>query len=172
MRYLVVSDNHGDRQILVDLAEKYKENTDYFFHCGDSELEATDELWSVFQVVKGNCDFGPGFEKNLLIDTGQDKIYLSHGHLSNVRFGLTQLSLEAEEKGANMIFFGHTHQISCEMDQNRLFLNPGSISQPRGPIRIPSYALIDSDEEEIHVQYYNRAHQPVEELEFVFSRNK
>jgi predicted phosphodiesterase len=31
MRYLVVSDNHGDRQILVDLAEKYKENRSITF---------------------------------------------------------------------------------------------------------------------------------------------
>ena len=38
MRYLVVSDNHGDREILVKLLDKYHANVDYFFHCGDSEL--------------------------------------------------------------------------------------------------------------------------------------
>lgn len=169
MRYLVVSDNHGDREILVDLVERYRQTADFFFHCGDSELGAEDPLWETFQVVQGNCDFGPGFEQKKLVDTGKDNILITHGHLSNVRFGLTQLKLEAEALGANMVFFGHTHQIGCEMEQGILFLNPGSISQPRGPIQIPSYVLIDRLEDQIVIQYFNRAHQPVEELKFTYS---
>ena len=54
MRYLVVSDNHGDRDILVDLVDRYRSEVDIFFHCGDSELEASDPLWDTFQVVQGN----------------------------------------------------------------------------------------------------------------------
>ena len=42
MRYLVVSDNHVDRDILVDLVDRYRSEVDIFFHCGDSELEASD----------------------------------------------------------------------------------------------------------------------------------
>lgn len=170
MRYLVVSDNHGDRDILVDLVKRYRSDVDFFFHCGDSELPADDLLWENFQVVQGNCDYGPGFEAKKVINTGRDNIYLTHGHLSNVRFDLTQLALEAQSVEANMAFFGHTHQIGCEMEKGILFLNPGSISQPRGPIQIPSYAIIESLTDEINVQYYNRAQQPVEELVFHFSR--
>ena len=40
MKYLVVSDNHGDRQILVDLVNHFQEQVDLFIHCGDSELPA------------------------------------------------------------------------------------------------------------------------------------
>ena len=121
-------------------------------------------------MVQGNCDYGPGFEQKKVIQTGQDTVFMTHGHLSNVRFGLTQLAIEARAANADMVFFGHTHQIGCEMDQKILFLNPGSISQPRGPIQIPSYALIESLGDQISVQYYNRAHQAVEELAFSFSR--
>lgn len=170
MRYLVVSDNHGDRDILVQLVERYQGKIDHFFHCGDSELSAEDVLWNVFNVVQGNCDFGPGYETKQFIDTGVDKILITHGHLANVRFGLTQLAMAAKELGANMVFFGHTHQIGCEFDQGILYLNPGSISQPRGPIQTPSYAIIDSTATKIEVQYYNRAHQPVEELAFTYAR--
>lgn len=169
MRYLVVSDNHGDRDILVNLLDRYQQEVDVFFHCGDSELPSEDQLWSHFHVVKGNCDYVSGFEEKQVSDTGIDKIFMTHGHLSNVRLGLTQLAIEAKAKGATMVFFGHTHQIGCEMVEGVLYLNPGSISQPRGPIQIPSYALIEHTKEQIHVQYYNRAHQPVEELAFTYS---
>ncbi|WP_303220499.1 metallophosphoesterase family protein, partial [Enterococcus asini] len=57
MKYLVVSDNHGDRQILVDLVNHFQEQVDLFIHCGDSELPADDELFAIYQGVGGNCDF-------------------------------------------------------------------------------------------------------------------
>lgn len=169
MNYLVVSDNHGDREILADLVARYQTKVDFFFHCGDSELSPEDQLWTHFHVVKGNCDFGPGFVEKEWVDTGKDKIFITHGHLANVRFGLTQLAFEAQANQATMVFFGHTHQIGCEVVEGVLYLNPGSISQPRGPIQIPSYALIEHSGEQVNVQYYNRAHQPVEELAFTFS---
>ena len=60
MKYLVVSDSHGDRQILVDLVRHFENSVDFFIHCGDSELPAKDELWNVFHVVGGNCDYEIG----------------------------------------------------------------------------------------------------------------
>lgn len=170
MKYLVVSDNHGDRQILVDILERRKDEIDYFFHCGDSELPSTDELWKSYNVVTGNCDYDPGYKTSLTIQTPEDRVYMTHGHLSNVRFGLTQIALEAAEADATMCFFGHTHQIGVERVQGRIFLNPGSISQPRGPIQIKSYAIIESDEEKWEVQYYDRQHEAVTDLHFLFKK--
>ena len=154
MKYLIVSDNHGDRNILVEIVNRYVDRVDHMFHCGDSELKANDELWEHFTVVTGNCDYDPGYKKEQVVSIGDDVIYMTHGHLSNVRFGLTMLSLQAQEAGATIA----------------LFVNPGSISQPRGPVRIPSYAIIDSENNEYRIQYYNRAHQPIEELAATFER--
>ncbi|MCB5954285.1 metallophosphoesterase [Enterococcus sp. CWB-B31] len=171
MRYLVVSDNHGDRDILVQLVKQYKGKVDAFFHCGDSELDTSDHLWDYFTAaVKGNCDYDLGFPETAIKNIGEDVIFLTHGHLSNVRFGLTQLALQAEEAGANIALFGHTHEIGCEMHQGILFLNPGSIRQPRGPIQIQSYAIIDSTEEQLDVQYYDRSFSLVPELHFSFKK--
>ncbi|WP_427814089.1 metallophosphoesterase [Enterococcus sp. 22-H-5-01] len=170
MKYLVVSDNHGDRNILVEIVNRYVGMVDHMFHCGDSELKANDELWEHFTVVTGNCDYDPEYKKEQIITIGNDVIYMTHGHLSNVRFGLTMLSVQAQEAGANIALFGHIHQAVAEMDKHILFVNPGSISQPRGPIQIPSYAIIESDEEGYQVAYYNRAHQPIEELVASFKR--
>ena len=89
MKYLVVSDNHGDRSILVEIVNRYVGMVDHMFHCGDSELKSNDELWEHFTVVTGNCDYDPGYKKEQIITIGDDIIYMTHGHLSNVRFGLT-----------------------------------------------------------------------------------
>ena len=44
MKYLVVSDNHGDRNILVEIVNRYVGMVDQMFHCGDSELKANNLL--------------------------------------------------------------------------------------------------------------------------------
>lgn len=170
MKYLVVSDSHSDREILVDILEKNQGSVDYFFHCGDSELSSADPLFETYTVVGGNCDFDAGFLDRQLVQTPLDRIYMTHGHLSNVRFGLTQISLEAQQADANIVLFGHTHQIGCELVQHRLYLNSGSISQPRGSIQVHSYAIITSEEKGYQIQYYDRSHQPVKELAFEFAR--
>lgn len=170
MNYLVVSDNHGDRDVLVELANKYRDTVDLLLHCGDSELEPTDSVWADFEVVRGNCDYDPAFPEKRIIKTEEDTIFMTHGHLYNVRFGLTTLALEAEAAGATVALFGHTHEIGCEVHQQTLFLNPGSISQPRGAIQIKSYALIESTANTFEVQYYDRMHQPITKLHFVFKK--
>lgn len=170
MKYLVVSDNHGDRQILVDLVNQFQEQVDLFIHCGDSELPADDELFAIYQGVGGNCDFDSRYEDRRLITTDLDRIYVTHGHLSNVKFGLSKIAMEAAEQDASVVLFGHTHQIGCEVVQHRLYLNPGSISQPRGQIQIKSFAIIDATETGWDVQYYDRSFAPVKDLHFHFSR--
>lgn len=170
MNYLVVSDNHGDRDVLVDLVDSYRGKVDRMFHCGDSELEPNDVLWNDLIVVKGNCDYDPEFPNTIVEKAGTDTIFMTHGHLANVRSGLTSLALQGEKANATIVLFGHTHEIGCEVRANTLYLNPGSISQPRGPIQLKSYAIIESTEDQFEVQYYGRDHQPIKELHFVFHR--
>ena len=49
---------------------------------------------------------------------------MTHGHLANVRIGLTTLALQAEEAGATIALFGHTHVLGAERHNNILFVNP------------------------------------------------
>lgn len=170
MKYLVVSDNHGDREILVDLVTQYKGQVDAMFHCGDSELDPNDELWNNFVVVKGNCDYYNEFPQAVTKTIGNDTIFMTHGHLVNIKSGLNTIALKASEANATVVLFGHTHEIGCEMHRNTLFLNPGSIRQPRGPIQIKSYAIIESTSETYEIQYFERSHQPIRELRFLFRR--
>ena len=54
---IVMSDSHGDRQIVEEIKNHYKGKVDAIFHNGDSELESTDPVWEGIHVVKGNMDF-------------------------------------------------------------------------------------------------------------------
>ncbi|MGO3732771.1 MAG: metallophosphoesterase [Vagococcus sp.] len=171
MKYLVVSDNHGDRDALVDIDSQWYGKVDAMFHCGDSELETTDELWQHFVVVKGNCDYVPGYDRMKVVSIGSDIIFTTHGHLFDVNQGLTTLGLASQEKQATIAIYGHTHKLAVEYDGQTLFLNPGSISQPRGMYsHLKTYALIESTDTTFKVDYYDRQHNMIPDLSFVFSK--
>lgn len=171
MKYLVVSDNHGNRDVLVDLVHIWEKKVDGMFHCGDSELKEDDNLWQKFVVVKGNCDYSPEYQKETAIAHGEDTIYMTHGHLFNVNMGLTYLSLAAKEKSASLCFYGHTHKLAAEMVDGILYLNPGSISQPRGKYsHLKTYAIVETSEKEIEVAFYTQNHEKLSDLTFTFPR--
>lgn len=94
MKYLVVSDSHGDKAILQKLITAYAGKVDLMLHCGDSELPATDEVFKHFQVVRGNCDYDLELQDEQFFECGQDKILLVHGHLLGVGFGLGACKLK------------------------------------------------------------------------------
>ena len=172
MRLVVVSDSHGDRDILVQLVAHYKDEVVTFLHCGDSELTTTDSLFQQMTVVQGNMDFNGHFPEQVVVPVGAQKAFLTHGHLYGVNFDLTRLMLAAQAEGAQLAFYGHTHQLACEMHQGLLVLNPGSISQPRGQFQSlgGTYAVVDITATDYQVQYYDRHFEKVPQLQFKFKR--
>ncbi|WP_424349992.1 metallophosphoesterase family protein [Latilactobacillus sp. 5-91] len=172
MRLVIVSDSHGDRDILVQLVAHYKDEAVTFLHCGDSELTTTDSLFQQMTVVQGNMDFNGHFPEQVVVPVGAQKAFLTHGHLYGVNFDLTRLMLAAQSEGAQLAFYGHTHQLACEMHQGLLVLNPGSISQPRGQFQPlgGTYAVVDITPTDYQVQYYDCHFEKVPQLQFKFKR--
>ena len=110
-------------------------------------------------------------KKETAIAHGEDTIYMTHGHLFNVNMGLTYLSLAAKEKNASLCFYGHTHKLAAEMVDGILYLNPGSISQPRGKYsHLKTYAIVETSEKEIEVAFYTQNHEKLSDLTFTFPR--
>lgn len=169
MNYLVLSDSHGDREIIQNVYNQFKEKVDLFIHCGDSELPASDPLWKDIFVVQGNCDYDEEYKKEQLIETSEDRILVVHGHLYQVNFTMTPLELRAKELQASIVLFGHTHKLGCEYIDSTLYLNPGSISQPRG-LPYKSFAIIESTEVFFRVDYYDRTGKKLPELTFSFKK--
>lgn len=171
MRVLVVSDSHGDREILVELVERYKDEVDQLFHCGDSELEATDSVWDSMMTVKGNMDFTNEYALTQVADVQNERIFMAHGHRLDVNYTMQELVYAAKEVNAALAFYGHTHIAKIEKIDNIVVVNPGSISEPRGRYSVPTYAIVESNEHQIGVTYYNRAHRAIDELSGHFSKN-
>lgn len=57
IKILAVSDSHGNKDILNELALRYSNQVDHFVHCGDSELSSSDLIWGIMSTVMGNCDY-------------------------------------------------------------------------------------------------------------------
>jgi len=171
-RWLVVSDNHGDQEILPKLTHELR--PDVTFHCGDSEMAATNPWFQAPKTysVRGNMDIDDQFPLAVTPVVNGAQVLLTHGHRDAVHWDLTKLKLHAEAANADAIFFGHTHELAAELIDGRLFLNPGSISQPRGEFRTlgGTCALVTVTPEQWHVQFYTRDCRPVTRLQFTFER--
>ncbi|BAP86028.1 phosphodiesterase [Paucilactobacillus hokkaidonensis JCM 18461] len=172
MRMLVVSDNHFDRDILVQVDNKYYNKVDLMFHCGDSQLPASDSLFEHFLTVQGNNDFDEKLPQSRLIKQSGEQVLLTHGHLQDVNSTMTKLELMAQEKNATIVLFGHTHKLGVVMNRGALFLNPGSISLPRGEFTSigGTYAIVDVTAAKFVVQFYDRQFKAIKELSFTFQR--
>ena len=164
MKILVVSDSHGQTEDLLRLKEKYAGKVDAMIHCGDSELDSSDPLLEGFISVKGNCDFGGGFPNYIVKEIGGYRILVTHGHLYNVGINLNSLSYKSEEEQANIALFGHTHKpVSGIGRDGVLYVNPGSISLPRGREE-RTYCILGLSQGEITVDFYEHDGTPVKSL--------
>lgn len=163
MRFVVMSDNHGDRDILVKIKAFYENQEVVFIHCGDSELADTDPLFQDVLAVSGNMDYLGKFPTEINQTYQDQTLFIAHGHFYNVNYGLERLREVASLVDANLVFYGHTHQLAVSFENQQLVLNPGSISQPRGQYANlkGTFAQVDVDEKGISVIYKNRQLQDV-----------
>lgn len=164
-KVLFVSDSHGLTKEINQIKEQV-DNVDLFIHCGDSELELDAEELEEFVKVRGNCDSDNRFPNEQTIEVGGLNFFITHGHLHQVKAGLTKLAYRAEEVKARVIGFGHTHIAGAEKVGNQLFINPGSIRLPRN-ISDKTYAILDWEElNEVSVSFYTLEGKIVDELTY------
>ena len=147
MKILIMSDSHG-RSFYLERAILRTSPLDYILHLGDIEGEEEylrDISPCPIYIVAGNNDFFSREPKDDLIQIGNYKILLTHGHRYNVYSGTDQLKQVAREKGADIAMFGHTHVPCIDLRDDIWVINPGSISLPRQDGRKPSYIVMEID---------------------------
>ena len=153
LEIIIVSDNHRAKRGLTKVLE-YHDRADRFLHCGDSNLEPSDEVMKHFVTVRGNTDYLQGYQEDEFIDLASDeRIWITHGHRYSVNSGTRDLvkSAKAGRRGAevppvDIVVYGHTHRVDVKMQEGVLVINPGSISRPRdGPYRTYARLLITND---------------------------
>ena len=131
MKLLIMSDTHGDEDI-IERVKGYHPDAYKIIHCGDSELPYAHPSMQEIERVKGNCDHDPNYLEEILFQVNGDRVYVTHGHLYDVKNSPMKLVYRAQEVGAQIVCFGHSHVLAAEYIEDTLFINPGSLLKPRG----------------------------------------
>ncbi len=155
MKILIVSDIHGNFQNMKKVIQN-DSSFDKIFILGDilsgPSIEGYDphQLASFLNIykdkivaVQGNCDFS-----NELLDIFNEKyfltipvdgklFFLTHGHVYNFR--------KLPDMDYDVFLQGHTHVPVMDIVSDKIYLNPGSITLPRGNSK-KSYILYDNGE--------------------------
>ncbi|CDO01710.1 metallophosphatase [Oceanobacillus picturae] len=161
-KVLIISDSHGLTDELLQIKKEH--NLEYMIHCGDSELDLDSEEMEGFFKVAGNCDMDTRYPEEQTMEIDKIKILAVHGHLHNVKQNLLTAGYRAEELGAQVICFGHTHVAGAQQVNDQLFINPGSIRQPRGRME-KTYAIMEWETPgEIDVTFYTLDGKEVKDL--------
>ncbi|MGL5711804.1 MAG: metallophosphoesterase family protein [Paraclostridium sp.] len=133
MKIGVVSDTHRMNRF-IDKTIPYLKECDLIIHAGDNVIDSKyiHKMTNVgVMAVRGNCDF-ENIESELLFDVEEKNIFVCHGDIYGVKYGMHELEKKAREKQADIVVFGHTHTPYIKEKDGILYINPGSTSLPRG----------------------------------------
>ena len=125
---VVISDTHGNRQLLDKLDAIFAEN-DYVIHLGDTSADGNYIRMKHPEktyVINGNCDPVNLGENEKVLSVEGVKIFACHGHRYSVKSNLYKLAEKAKSLGCGIALYGHTHRaFETEIDGVTL-LNPGA----------------------------------------------
>ncbi|WP_026701469.1 metallophosphoesterase family protein [Salibacterium aidingense] len=156
MKALLISDSHGSEVELKEVIDRCRGEVDAVFHCGDSELSQSSPILQGVHTVQGNVDKPGEFPEDTAVDIKGIRILVTHGHLYNIKMTHIPLSYRAEEKAARMACFGHSHHPTAFEDHGIIFVNPGSLMQPRTRPE-PTYAITEFTKDgAVEVRFYER----------------
>ncbi|MDR0531462.1 MAG: YfcE family phosphodiesterase [Oscillospiraceae bacterium] len=129
MRILVCSDSHGAARNLM-LAVDQQPAADCYVFLGDglAEAQLLRHRGKPAYLLRGNCD-GPAEKAPLYaqFELAGQRIFAAHGHIEQVKWGLDALLYRAQEHGAQLCLFGHTHAPFCTYCDGVTLFNPGSL---------------------------------------------
>ena len=149
MRILVISDSHGRNDDVAGVIEQVGP-IDMLIHCGDVE-RGDDYIRSLVDcpvhMVAGNNDYNLELPSQDIFNIGDYKVLVVHGHTFCVYRGVERLKQYALQNHIDIVMFGHTHKPYIEIDEDVTVLNPGSVSYPRQPDHMPTFLIMEIDDE-------------------------
>lgn len=158
MKILILSDSHGYLNNFKKILNLYNNKIKYVIHLGDyaNDVAEIKPFFKQFEFlnISGNCDFETVLPSEKAFSLCNKNFFITHGNMYKVKSNLVTLSYVAEEKNANICLFGHTHVPTLTNINNILYMNPGSISIPRGG-KFCTYGILEiSENEEISAEIF------------------
>jgi putative phosphoesterase len=151
----ILSDSHGNWD-MAEQAVRAMGDCDELAHAGDyyrDALHLEDCLGVPVRAVTGNCDRSVTGPQEEVWQVDGHRIFLTHGHLYGVKYGLLKLYYRARELDAEIVIFGHTHVPLDEIYEGIYFINPGSVSWSRGQA-LNSYAVLEFEKGQYNGQIF------------------
>lgn len=150
MKYMIASDIHGSGYYCRKMIESFKAESaqrllllgDILYHGPRNDLprgyapkeviEMLNGMKNDILCVRGNCEAEvdqmvlefPVLADYAVLDIGGRIIYATHGHIYNEK------NLPPLKKG-DIMLHGHTHVPVCNVHENYICMNPGSVSIPK-----------------------------------------
>ena len=152
VRIGVISDTHRNPAGVLRALEVLGE-IDRLMHLGDGvqDVQTIEALLDIpVYAVAGNCDYLGGYPYELTVELNGLTFFLTHGHFYHVRNSARLLIKNAVQNHVDVTLFGHTHISEVFAQGRHVFMNPGSITLPRGPNRTPTCGLITLEGKEIY----------------------
>ena len=147
MRAIILSDSHGDVRACAAAIDAMQP-CDMIIHLGDiqRDVEFIKKEYRdipVFSVMGNNEQLLFG-ETEDVIQFGDWRLFICHGHTLGVHRGTERLEAAARRNGCHAALFGHTHiPVFEKRDDGLLVINPGSVSRPRSGGE--SFAVLETD---------------------------
>ena len=149
MKIGLVSDSHGGTGALdLMLSRPEARGIKLWLFAGDVALDGeyldmvTPENVEVIKVAGNNDWPGTSLPDYETLDVAGHTILLTHGHIFGVNFGRQKLAQAAQDVGADIAVYGHTHVAEYTEIAGITVLNPGSVSRPRDE-RAGSFMVLD-----------------------------
>lgn len=134
MKIAVLSDSHYEASSLISI-KKYLVDVDIILHCGDGASDIKilmNDFKGKIYAVKGNCDVSMDYPSERIIEIMGLKIFITHGHMYNVKNEYNTIFYKGKEVGADIVLFGHSHKALISEHDGLTIMNPGSVTLPYG----------------------------------------
>lgn len=148
MKIVIISDNHGRIEPIQNILYQHQD-ADAFIHCGDSELPVN--YLAGYVAVRGNNDFYAELPDYRVLEIGNHRILIAHGHRLMFLDNRELLVNKAKSLDCDVICFGHSHIFESRVIDDITLINPGSISKNRDG-SAPSYAILTINNNQLSVE--------------------
>ncbi|CAE7891554.1 vps29 [Symbiodinium sp. KB8] len=122
-----------------------------------AQMEAVMELAPNVHTVRGDCDEDETLPEETVVVIGSFRIGLCHGHQVSPAGSTQALAHLQRRMDVDVLVTGHTHQHSIVEYENKLFVNPGSVTGALSPSTedvVPSFLLFAVKDKTINVYIY------------------